>query len=94
MMKYKIPVAEPDIGDEELQNVIEAVKSGWVSSKGPFVEEFERKFSNFIDVKYGVSTSNGTAALHLALLALGIGRGCFELPVDLGSRWCGFSPVV
>jgi len=71
-MKYRIPVAEPEIGEEELQNIIEAVKSGWVSSKGPFIEEFERKFSSYIGVKHGVSTSNGTTALHLALTALEI----------------------
>jgi len=74
-MKYKIPIAEPDIGEEELQDVIEAVKSGWVSSKGPFIEEFERSFSGYINVKHGVATSNGTTALHLALVALGIGEG-------------------
>ena len=74
-MQQKIPVAEPEIGEEELKNVIEAVKSGWVSSKGPFIEEFERRFSSYIGVKHGVATSNGTTALHLALAALGIGRG-------------------
>ena len=74
-MKYRMPVAEPEIGEEELKNVMEAVKSGWVSSKGPFIEEFERSFSSYINVKYGVATSNGTAALHLALEALGIGKG-------------------
>lgn len=74
-MKHRIPVAEPEIREEELQNVIEAVKSGWVSSKGPFIEEFERSFSSYINVKHGVATSNGTTALHLALVALGIGKG-------------------
>ena len=70
-MKCKIPVAQPEIGDEELENVTEAVKSGWVSSKGPFIEEFEKNFANYIGTKYGVSASNGTTALHLALVALG-----------------------
>ncbi len=74
-MGNKIPVAQPEIGDEELENVIAAVKSGWVSSKGPFIEEFEKSFSAYIGTKYGVSASNGTAALHLALAALGIGKG-------------------
>jgi perosamine synthetase len=74
-MNYRIPVAEPEIGDEELQNVMEAVRSGWVSSKGPFIEEFEKSFSSYIGVKHGVATSNGTTALHLALEALGIGKG-------------------
>jgi len=74
-MKHKIPVAEPQIGEEELKNVMEAVKSGWVSSKGPYIEEFERRFSNYIGVRHGIATSSGTTALHLALVALGIGRG-------------------
>lgn len=69
-MGYKISVAEPDIDEAELKNVIAAVKSGWVSSKGPFIEEFEAKFSKYIGLKYGVATSNGTTALHLALIAL------------------------
>ena len=70
-----IPVAEPCIGDEELKNVVEAVKSGWISSKGKFIEEFEREFAKYCGVKYGVATANGTVALHLALKALGIGKG-------------------
>jgi len=74
-MKYKIPVTAPEIGDEELQNVSAAVRSSWVSSKGPFIEEFEKSFSSYIGAKHGVATSNGTAALHLALAALRIKRG-------------------
>lgn len=75
MAEYKIPVAEPDIGEFELKNVVEAVKSGWVSSKGSFIDEFEEKFSKYIGLKNGVATSSGTAALHLALVALNIKRG-------------------
>jgi perosamine synthetase len=70
-----IPIAEPCLGEKELKNVIEAVKSGWISSKGKFIEEFEEKFANYCDRKYGVATSNGTAALHLALKTLGIEKG-------------------
>jgi perosamine synthetase len=73
-LTFEIPVAGPDIGESELKNVIEAVKSGWVSSKGPFIREFEEKFSSYVGTKYGVATSNGTTALHLALAALNIGR--------------------
>jgi perosamine synthetase len=74
-VKFRIPVAEPEIGEAELKNVTKAVKSGWVSSKGPFIEEFETKFSKYVGLKYGVATSNGTAALHLALIALEVKRG-------------------
>ena len=70
-----IPVAEPCLGEEEVNKVIEAVRSGWISSKGEFVEEFEEKFSRYCGVRYGVATANGTVALHLALKALGIKKG-------------------
>ncbi|MFC1961737.1 DegT/DnrJ/EryC1/StrS family aminotransferase [Chloroflexota bacterium] len=70
-----IPIAEPLLGVEELNNVVEAVKSGWISSKGKFVTEFEEVFARYCGVKYGIATSNGTTALHLALVVLGIGRG-------------------
>ncbi|MEM2614423.1 MAG: DegT/DnrJ/EryC1/StrS aminotransferase family protein [Nitrososphaerota archaeon] len=80
---FKYPIAEPEIGEEELKNVLEAVKSGWISSKGKFIEEFENSFSKYIGVKYGVATSNGTAALHLALVALGIGLGDEVIVPDL-----------
>lgn len=69
-----IPIAEPSLGEQELNKVIEAVKSGWISSKGKFIPEFEEKFAQYCGVKYGVATSNGTVALHLALTALGIGQ--------------------
>ena len=70
-----IPVAEPSLGEEELTNVIEAVKSGWVSSKGKFILEFEEQFAGYCGAKHGVATANGTVAVHLALAALGIGEG-------------------
>lgn len=70
-----IPVYEPTLGREELENVVEAVKSSWISSKGKFIPEFEDAFAEYCGVKYGVTCSNGTAALHLALAALGIRKG-------------------
>lgn len=70
-----IPIAEPSLGEEELKNVTEAVKSGWIGSKGKFITEFEEKFARYCGVKYGIATSNGTVALHLALTALGIKKG-------------------
>jgi perosamine synthetase len=51
------------------------VRSGWVSSKGAFIEEFEKEFASYTGVRCGVTVSNGTVALHLALKALGIKRG-------------------
>jgi len=69
------PIAEPDIGELEIQYVTDAVRSGWVSSLGRYVEEFERGFADFCRARHGVSTANGTVALHLTLAALGIGPG-------------------
>lgn len=71
----KIPVAEPSIGEEEMANVKAAVESGWVSSLGEYIPQFEDAFATYCGVKYGVATSSGTTALHLALVALRIGKG-------------------
>jgi perosamine synthetase len=69
------PIAEPDIGELEIEYVTDAVRSGWVSSLGRYVEEFERGFAEFCRTRHAVSTANGTVALHLTLAALGIGPG-------------------
>ncbi len=74
-MPRRIPVAEPALDGRELQYVTEAVESGWVSSAGPFVQAFEAAFAEAVEARFATSTSNETAALHLALLALGIGPG-------------------
>ena len=70
----KIPLAKPDIGKDEIQAVMETMKSGWVS-QGEKVEDFEESFAKYCGVKYGVAVNNGTAALHIALAALGIKDG-------------------
>ncbi len=96
----RIPVAEPVLGEEELANVIEAVRSGWISSRGPFIPEFEREFAAFCGVRHGVAVANGTVALHLALVAVGIGAGDEVLVPSLtfvatanAVRYCGATPV-
>ncbi len=70
-----IPIAEPLLGEEELANVVKAVKSGWISSKGEFIPRFEQQFADYCGVKHGIATTNGTTALHLALKALDIKEG-------------------
>lgn len=74
-MENFIPVAQPVLGKEEEKMVLEGLRSGWVSSAGKFINEFEAAFAKFCNVKYGVTTSNGTTALHLALVAADIGPG-------------------
>lgn len=73
--RMHIPVAEPSLGDRELKYLSECVLSGWISSNGSFVNRFEQSMADHVGVKYAVSASNGTCALHLAMLALGIGPG-------------------
>ena len=71
----KIPVNEPIIAPESRQAVIEALETGWVSSAGPCITQFEQEFADFLGMKHGVAVMNGTAALHLALASLRIGPG-------------------
>lgn len=70
-----IPVAEPVFIGSEKEYVLDCIDTTWISSKGKYIQKFEEGFANFCEVKYAVSCSNGTVALHLALLALGIRKG-------------------
>jgi len=73
--KIAIPIAEPLFKGNELRYISNCIKTGWISSLGKYVAEFEKGFSRFCGSRYGISTCNGTAALHLALKTLGIGLG-------------------
>lgn len=70
-----IPVCEPMLAGNELKYVTEAVSTGWISSSGKYVTEFENQFAGYCGCKYGIAVCNGTIALHLALIGLGIGKG-------------------
>ena len=70
-----IPVCEPMLAGNELKYVTEAVSTGWISSSGKYVTEFENQFAEYCGCKYGIAVCNGTIALHLALIGLGIGKG-------------------
>ncbi|MCP9552811.1 DegT/DnrJ/EryC1/StrS family aminotransferase [Prevotella copri] len=70
-----IPVCEPMLAGNELKYVTEAVSTGWISSSGKYVTEFEKQFAEYCGCKYGIAVCNGTIALHLALIGLGIGKG-------------------
>lgn len=70
-----IPVNEPLLNGNEKKYLCECIDTGWISSEGPFVKEFEQKMSAIVGRKYGISVSNGTAALEVAAQALGIGEG-------------------
>lgn len=72
--KY-IPVCEPYLGGNEKKYVMDCMETGWISSSGKYVKAFEESFSAYCDCNYGVAVCNGTVSLHLALTALGIGKG-------------------
>lgn len=69
------PISKPSITSLEIEYVTDAVKSTWISSLGPYIDRFESEFAGFCEAKYGVSVANGTVALHLALVAQGVGEG-------------------
>lgn len=81
-MKF-ISLARPVLKGNEAKYVQECLKTGWISSQGKFVRKFEKSFARYCKVKYGVANSNGTVALHLALLALGIKAGDEVIVPDL-----------
>ena len=70
-----IPVNEPLLNGNEKKYLYECIDTGWISSEGPFVKEFENKMSATVNRKYGIAVSNGTAALEVAAQALGIQKG-------------------
>lgn len=74
-MAFKYPVSQPWLGGRELEYVTKAVGEGWISSQGAYVPLFEDEFAKYNDVAHGVACSSGTAALTLALRALGVGPG-------------------
>ncbi|MDB4208825.1 DegT/DnrJ/EryC1/StrS aminotransferase family protein [Amylibacter sp.] len=71
----QVPVNQPLIDGNEKAYLLECIETGWISSEGPFVKRFEENFSNFVGRKHGVAVSNGTAALDIAIEALGIQAG-------------------
>jgi len=81
-MKF-IPISEPSITNKEIEYVTSAINSGWVSSLGKYIDIFEEQFALYCGSKYAVSTSNGTSALHLSLVALGVEAGDEVIIPDL-----------
>jgi perosamine synthetase len=95
-----VPLCEPCVNGREWTYVKECLDSGWVSSAGPFVTRFEREFAAYVRSGFAVATASGTAALHLALCAVGVRPGdevlvsalTFVAPAN-AVRYCGAVPV-
>ncbi|RMF00080.1 MAG: DegT/DnrJ/EryC1/StrS family aminotransferase [Chloroflexi bacterium] len=95
-----IPVAEPLLIGNESKYVNDCINSGWVSSLGKYVRDFEQQFAGYCGGKYGVATFNGTVAIHLLAATLGIGPGDEVIMPSLtyvatanGIRYTGATPV-
>lgn len=95
-----IPVASSDVTGNEEKYVIDAIRSSWISSTGKYLDQFEASFSELCDSKFALSCSNGTVALHLALLGLGLRPGDEVIVPSMtyiatanAVRYCGAEPV-
>jgi perosamine synthetase len=98
--KRFIPVAHPELTGNEKKYVNDCLDTVWISSVGKYIKEFESTFAQFCNVPHAIACSNGTVALHLALLALGVGPGDEVLVPTLtyiasanAVRYCGAEPV-
>lgn len=87
----RVPVNEPVVTPEARRYVVEAMESGWVSSGGPYIERFEQEFAAYIGTQHAITTTSGTTALHLALVALGIGPGDEVILPDFTMMACVFA---
>ncbi len=97
----KIPIASPHFCGNEAKYVQECVETSWVSSIGRFVPQFENDFARFCDVEYAIAANNGTSALHLALMGMGVAPGDEVLIPTLtfiatanAVTYCGARPVL
>lgn len=94
-MSQRIPYGRQNITDEDIQAVVEVLKSDYLT-QGPNIAAFEAAFANYVGSKYAVAVANGTAALHLCTLALGVKEGdkVITTPITFAAsancvRYCG-----
>jgi perosamine synthetase len=92
MVKKMILTAGPSITQKEIDYVNDAVKNGWNEHWGDYIQKFEKSFAEYIGVKHALTTSSCTGALHLSLVALGIGSGDEVIVPDIS--WVATASVV
>ncbi len=98
-MSWAIPLTDVRIEEEEIEAVLQCLRGGWLTM-GPLTQEFEQALAELYDVPYAIAVSSGTAALHLSMLAAGIGEGDEVLMPAMtfvaaaaAARYCGATPV-
>lgn len=99
-MAARVPVASADLSGNEERYVVEAIRSSWISSTGTFVDRFETEFAEACGTESALGVCNGTVALHLAMLGLGLRPGDEVIVPSLtyvatanAVRYCGAEPV-
>jgi len=70
-----IPVNEPFLAEEDFHALQDTFRTGWISSAGKYVDEFEDRWASYCGVEHGIAVSNGTTALQVAVEAVGVGQG-------------------
>jgi perosamine synthetase len=97
----RISVAQPTLNGNERKYVLDCIDSTWISSSGKYIGAFEEAFARFCGVKHAIATNNGTTALHLALVALGLQQGdeviiptVTYIATANAVRYCGATPVL
>lgn len=97
----RISVAQPKLAGNERKYVLDCLDTNWISSNGKYIIAFEKSFAEFCGVKHAIATNNGTTALHLALVALGLEPGdevivptVTYIATANAVRYCGATPVL
>ncbi len=98
-MTRSVPFHRPSIGEEEIRAVVETLRSGWITT-GPRVKELEERFAAYVGARHAIAVNSGTAAVHLGLLAAGLGPGDAILtsPITFPATteaaiYCGATPL-
>lgn len=98
--KNSIPLHEPKFLGNEKKYLMECIDSTFVSSKGKFVDQFEKKIADFVGAKYAIATTNGTSAIHISLILGGVDMQCEVITQSLSFvatcnaiRYCGADPI-
>ncbi len=86
MTDWRVPLTDVTLGPEEIDAVTAVLRSGWLSM-GPETQRFEEEFARFLGAPHALAVANGTVALHLACLAMGLSRNTFQRSRPHSSKW-------